>query len=231
MPPSQLGLATLNKQPVILDAGLHYIYSPGFEWRSTVSVNRNVISNGPVSIVRIPPGFVGFATQSKRAMLLGVGLHFVNDPSFEFVQAKNLTQDNVLQNGAISLVRIEPSFIGLATINKKPVILDAGVHLIFEPSFEFSRAVSVNEDEIGIGPVSIIRVGPGKVGLATINGHPTLLETGVHFLNEASLCFAGFRRVDEPLITLGPLNIVLQGRKRVIQRRFNVSVLEVISTL
>ena len=64
VPPSELGLATLNKQPVILDAGLHYIYSPGFEWRSTVSVNRNVISNGPVSIVRIPPGFVGFATES-----------------------------------------------------------------------------------------------------------------------------------------------------------------------
>ena len=39
VPPSQLGLATLNKQPMILDAGLHFIYSPGFEWKRGVSVN------------------------------------------------------------------------------------------------------------------------------------------------------------------------------------------------
>ena len=32
----------------------------------------------------------------------------------------------------------------------------------------------------------------------------------MHFLNEASLCFAGFRRVDEPLITLGPQGVVFE---------------------
>ena len=87
MPPSQLGLATLNKQPVILDAGLHFIYSPGFEWKGGVSVNRNNISIGPIKIIRVQPGFLGFATQSKRAVLLGVGLvlfsWLVLDPWFD----------------------------------------------------------------------------------------------------------------------------------------------------
>lgn len=221
VPPSQLGLATLNKQPVILDAGLHFIYSPGFQWQSAVSVNKNFISNGPISIIRVQPGFIGFATQSKRAVLLGVGLHFINDPSFEFLESKNLTQANFLQNSAISLVRIEPSTIGLATINKKPVILDAGVHLIFEPTFEFAKPVSVNDDNISIGPVNIIRVGPGRVGLATLNGNPTLLDTGVHFINEPSFCFSGFKRVDEPLIKLGPLHIVTVPRGMIVPVMIN----------
>ena len=162
VPPSELGLATIAKQPMILDAGLHFIASPGFEWNRSVSVNENFISLGPISIIRVQPGFVGFATQSKKAVLLGVGLHFINDPSFEFQDMKNLTSENFVKIGAISLVRIEPGTVGLGTINKKPVILDVGVHLIYEPTFESKGSRSVNEDRIGFGPVNIIRVGPGQ---------------------------------------------------------------------
>ena len=208
MPPSQLGLATLNKQPVILDAGLHFVDSPGFEWQRTVSVNENFIAIGPISVIRVLPGFIGFATQSKRAVLLGVGLHFVNDPSFEFIDSKNLTTENFVQNGAISLVRIEPGKIGLATISKKPVILDVGVHLIFEPTFEFTKPVSVNENRISLGPVNIIRVGPGKLGLARMNGDPLLLDVGVHFINEPSFEFESFKSIDEALIKCDPVNIL-----------------------
>merc|ERR1719502_1457165 len=66
--PGYLGLATLNKKPVILDAGLHFIYSPGFELKGSKSVNENVIRNGPVWLVRVQPGQIGFAFQSKRAV-------------------------------------------------------------------------------------------------------------------------------------------------------------------
>jgi len=218
VPPATLGLATLNKKPIILDTGVHFLHSPGFEWQGTVSVNANYVSNGPISIIRVQPGYVGFATCSKRAVLLGVGLHFINDPSFEYVGNRALTDGNFLQNGAISLVRVAPSTLGLGSIQRKPVVLDAGLHLIFEPSLEYIGPASVNDDIIQVGPVSIIRVPPGMVALSTLNGSPTLLDVGVHFINDVALQMADppFRRIDEPLISLGPMNIITVPRGKIV---------------
>ena len=53
------------------------------------------------------------------ASFAGVGLHFINDASFEWSCMKSVRSNNVIQNGAITIVRIEPSQIGLATLNKK----------------------------------------------------------------------------------------------------------------
>ena len=58
----------------------------------------------------------------------------------------------------MNVVRVPPGNIGLATINKSPVILDTGLHFIVEPTFELVGVKSVNDDLIEIGPVKIIRV-------------------------------------------------------------------------
>ena len=35
------------------------------------------------------------------------------------------------------------------------------------------------------GPISLVRVIPGHIGLATINKNPVILDTGVHFIVRA----------------------------------------------
>lgn len=209
VPPATLGCAKINKRPVLLDSGMHLIYSPGLEWgkNALVSVNEPVIQNGPINIIRVMPGHVGLATFSKTPALMGVGLHFINDPAMEWLYQASVSE-NVIVNGPISLVRVEPSTVGLATINKQPVILDAGVHIMNEPSMEYLGPRSVNDDLIENGPVNIVRVQPGTLGKATMNGAPLLLDVGVHFVHEPSFVFKGAERVDQPLIRQGPLHVI-----------------------
>ena len=221
-----LGLASINKRPVILEAGMHYINSPGFEMKKAPgsdgvpysSVNESLITNGSISIIRISPGSIGLATSSKQPVLLGAGLHYIADPSFEYSKELFVASNQHINNGPMNLVRVKPGYIGLAMINKAPVILDTGMHFIVEPTFELEDVCSINEDLIQIGPVKIIRVGPGMVGLATMNGRPLLLDGGVHYINEPSFKMDGtaFRRQDSPYINLGPLHVLIVPRGKLV---------------
>merc|ERR1719506_2834423 len=94
--------------------------------------------------------------------------------------------DDRMQFGTMTFLRTRPGFIGLGTENGKPVILLPGMHLSNSPNFEFQRSVSVNDAVITNGPLNIIRVSPGQIGLATVNGRPIVLESGVHFTDEAA---------------------------------------------
>ena len=225
--PGFLGLVSINKRPIVLQAGMHFILSPGFEMKKApgssagppfASVNEVVINNGTISLIRVTPGNVGLASSSKQPVLLGAGLHFIHDPSFEWKGDVNVSATEHIRNGPMSLVRVPPGHIGLATINKAPIILDTGMHFVVEPTFEMIGIKSVNDDLIECGPVKIIRVGPGMLGIATMNGRPLLLENGVHFVNEASFKMDAepFRRQDVPLITLGPVRVLIVPRGKIV---------------
>ena len=43
----------------------------------------------------------------------------------------------------------------------------------------------ISDAIIQVGPLNLVRVGPGKLGLAKINGRPIILDTGLHFINSA----------------------------------------------
>ena len=119
----------------------------------------------------------------------------------------------------MNVVRVPPGNIGLATINKSPVILDTGLHFIVEPTFELVGVKSVNDDLIEIGPVKIIRVQPGMIGLATLNGRPLLLDVGVHFVNDPTFKMYGedpFKRADERYINIGPVHVLIVPRGKIV---------------
>jgi regulator of protease activity HflC (stomatin/prohibitin superfamily) len=226
-----LGLVSVNKRPIILESGLHFVNDPGFEMKRaprfdksdrtkepSASVNDVLIENGPISIIRVTPGNIGLATSSKQPVLLGAGLHFIKDPSFEWQGEKDVTTKVQIKNGPISIVRVIPGHVGLATINKSPIILDTGMHIVIEPTFELVNITSINEPLIEIGPVKVIRVGPGEIGVATLNGRPLLLDVGVHFVNEPSFTMDGdpFRRQDMPHFAIGPVNVLNVPRGKIV---------------
>merc|ERR1719379_2803529 len=114
---------------------------------------------------------------------------------------KFATSDDMIAFGTIVLIRVRPGTIGLATDNGKPVLLLPGLHFYDQPNpLQFQKCVPLTDTIIRNGPLNVVRVNPGLVGVATVNGSPVLLEAGVHFINEPVFemdANAGLRRLDE----------------------------------
>merc|ERR1719450_1541484 len=64
--PGTIGLATDNGMPVLLLPGQHIYNEPNFEFKEFKSINENVIANGPLKLIRVPPARLGIATINKR---------------------------------------------------------------------------------------------------------------------------------------------------------------------
>merc|ERR1719450_1385400 len=57
--PGTIGLATDNGQPVLLLPGQHIYNEPNFEFARFEDVTKNVITNGILQLIRVPPGSLG----------------------------------------------------------------------------------------------------------------------------------------------------------------------------
>ena len=91
-------------------------------------------------------------------------------------------KEDQMQFGTVSFVRVRPGFVGIATDNGKPVLLLPGQHLYNNANFALGRLVSVTEQYVANGPMHLIRVNQGNLGLVSINQRPIILESGMHFV-------------------------------------------------
>merc|ERR1719499_939354 len=96
---------------------------------------------GTINFVRVRPDFLGLATENGKPVLLLPGQHLFNEPNFELQSFANVNE-NRIASGPLNLIRVPPSQLGLATLAKQPLILDAGLHFIYSPGFEWQKAVS-----------------------------------------------------------------------------------------
>ena len=58
------------------------------------------------------------------------------------------------------------------------------------------------DEKICLGPLTIARILPGQVGLASQNGHPVFLATGVHLVNDPLFVYHGSEPMIKPHIPL-----------------------------
>jgi len=101
--------------------------------------------------------------------------------------------------------------------NGQPEIYFGGRHLIMNPLISWDNIYSISDDKIQSGPMSIIRVPAGQIGLAYNNFEVELLLPGVHAKNEASFKFENCVKLDQEYINIGPIKIftVKSGTARV----------------
>ena len=87
-------------------------------------------------------------------------------------------------------------------------IVEPGCNCI---EFACSKVVTfdVTADQIDLGPMHIIRILPGQVGLATVNGRPYLMTDGRHAVNDAMFQYHGAASVQSPYINVGTIHVVL----------------------
>jgi len=168
-------------------------------------------------VLMVKGGEVYFAqlVEDGTTQVLQAGIHVL--PCLGSTTKSFPATEDQMRFGTLSLIRVRPGFIGLGADNGKPVLLLPGLHFYNAPNFEFMMCRNVNENLIQNGTINIVRVNPGQVGLATDNGEPVILDSGVHFINEAGFVMApnGFRKVDDAVIQIGQAQIIVVPRGRI----------------
>ena len=127
--------------------------------------------------VVIPTGRVGFTRKNGKMEVLAPGRRRLWHPQRQMVDTFEVNATNI-QVGNWTFVRILPGEVGLAVQEGKPVLLDAGRHLLVSPEWRYIGTQNVNNDEVSwpeVPALKVVRVRPGKVALVYENGEPQVL--------------------------------------------------------
>jgi len=143
---------TVVKEGDLLFAWYHdgkpKVFGPGMHnfkccwWKSTkqISAAADYIKHGPLYIITVDQGMLGYGVDKGIPVLLAPGRHKIT--SWEFVWKGYLDlSKNVVQIGEWILVRVDFGRVGVATLAGKMSILRQGLHL-FEPPDVFLRFVN-----------------------------------------------------------------------------------------
>merc|ERR1719445_267210 len=125
--------------PNIFGPGLHNLCCLWSEHR-TLSAASNHIEHGPVFIITVPQGMLGYGVEKGVPVLLAPGRHKIK--SYEFIWKRNIDlKETEIEIGEWTLVRVDFDRVGVATLAGKMSILRPGLHM-FEPPDVFLRFVN-----------------------------------------------------------------------------------------
>jgi len=138
----QLGLTQNAEKPEVLGPGRHFLLNPFNEFVAVESVTKPVITHGPLHIIRVEMGQLGYGMNMKtgQPVILARGKHIINDNYFIWRRFITL-QDRITQLDQLQIIRIETGYVGYAFRGGKLVILKPGLHLI-EPPDRFGDIIS-----------------------------------------------------------------------------------------
>jgi len=138
-----LVLAWADVNPLIFGPGLHNFrcraYS-GIRDMRTVSIKDDIIQHGPLKIMTISEGRLGYGTEKGKNLLFAPGRHVVRSNEFVWKGCIDLTKD-MSKIGEWQLVRVDFGRVGVATMQGNMKVLEPGIHL-FEPPDVFLRFVN-----------------------------------------------------------------------------------------
>ena len=69
----EVGLASLNGQPLLLAEGLHVKNDRLFQFHEFQSINQPHIHHGSVHVIRVPKGYYGLVTENSIPKFLQEG--------------------------------------------------------------------------------------------------------------------------------------------------------------
>jgi len=130
----EIALTWHNGTPEILPAGRHILLSPANTLDRVVPVNEKFIKHGPIHIIRVGVGELGFGIQSNTGepVLLVTGKHVIRSETFSFTKFINCT-DDITELGNLKLVRVETGKVGYCYRGGELQILPPGLHVVAPP--------------------------------------------------------------------------------------------------
>lgn len=151
----------------------------------------------PTSLtVEIPDKMVGLAWVGAEPRILMPGSHTY--PSDKFILEQVVSErTSYVKHGILHRVHLAEGHLGVAWVDGKAVLLEAGVSVHMCPSNRFSYVTTddkmLAEKEFVLGPFRVVTVDESEVGIKFCNRQPQILYSGRHCLSISKVeVFAGF---------------------------------------
>jgi len=132
--------------------------------------NKNLVVNGPVSVVRVKLGQLGFADDNSRPVVLLPGLHIYNDSKWRFDKFASL-YDDYTEQGPIKFLTVRSGFVRVCYIKGKVKIFSEGRYAINDYAFIVGELINMQQQNV------------------VFDKHPILLDGGIKMLVEGLLTY------------------------------------------
>ena len=186
VPSGSYGFAMNSGVPQLLRPGWHFLASPLKGLSGTVEMSENPIIQGPVTIVRIPQGCIGTATDNTKLEILLPGTHCRNSGTFKYSETYPLN-NKTIEFSQIKILTILTGNVQICYDVGKATILKEGKYTINSPSFIIGPAISIQQQSL------------------QFSKHNVLLDGGIQMTVEGLLTFQ-IADVEKMLYNLGAQN-------------------------
>ena len=140
------------------------------------SMTQPVVQLGNLTILRILPGELGKGQLNGQPLLLGPGVHLLNDPLFNFLGTSPATAPTISVANTLHVITVGREELGLCLANAQGHFLGPGRHAICHPRFEFRGLQSAKSEYLSVGAKHRVFLAEGRLGLAWEGGRPLVLE-------------------------------------------------------
>eukprot|EP01117_Protostelium_nocturnum_P011094 TRINITY_DN4026_c0_g1_i1.p1 TRINITY_DN4026_c0_g1~~TRINITY_DN4026_c0_g1_i1.p1 ORF type:complete len:725 (+),score=259.13 TRINITY_DN4026_c0_g1_i1:386-2560(+) len=199
-----IGIIDYNGTMQVVGPGRYVCPNPRAKIVEVEKLSKNLIQNGPLTIVRVPRGKLGLAMDAGHPVLLDEGLHVRNSRFFEYRSETDFNK-SLIQHGSIFIIRVPRGEFGLVIENQIPKLLSEGLHVTNSNVLTFVEFKTTNQPHLRHGTINLIRVAKGQVALVVDNNHYKFLPQGTHFINSNSFSFDRMEDLNQQSIKHGTI--------------------------
>lgn len=203
----RMGLLSYNGCVQIVGPGRWRKLNPRASWAGIVSLTDNPIQHQTLTIVRVPKGQYGLATDNSKPVLLAEGVHVRNSRLFQHVGFQAINQKHI-QHSTIHILLVPKGEYALVVEKGQPKVLQPGFYVVDSSVFNVAGFVPINQEHIQHNTIHIIQVPKGKVGLIAKNNKMMLIHEGMHVYNSQIFQYSGLKDINRESIVHGTITRV-----------------------
>eukprot|EP01083_Nonionella_stella_P080497 221266_1 len=161
-------------------------------------------------LMLVEEGHLQFTLKDGVPYILSPGWHYLPSVTHKFGDDLDMTKDHITA-GPVTIVTVSEGQYGFAVDNGRPVILRPGRHVRNSAVFEFIRAQRLTDKLISFGPITIVTVETGEVGIGNKNGFLMEMPAGYQYMiNSTQFKFESHLRVKQRLKRFEEIRISTQ---------------------
>eukprot|EP00554_Chaetoceros_debilis_P007807 CAMPEP_0194073574 /NCGR_PEP_ID=MMETSP0149-20130528/944_1 /TAXON_ID=122233 /ORGANISM="Chaetoceros debilis, Strain MM31A-1" /LENGTH=551 /DNA_ID=CAMNT_0038753605 /DNA_START=142 /DNA_END=1797 /DNA_ORIENTATION=+ len=116
----------------------------------------NFIEHGDRTIVTVPQGMLGFASDMGQPILLPPGMHSWKSETIRFERMYRLDDSPVLTIGPYTIVTVDDGYVAVTIANGKQVLLEGGqTHLLSHQKWKFDSFICVKMQSDDLRQINI----------------------------------------------------------------------------